>query len=128
MKNNKGLTLIELMIVIIILGILATIALVNMRGSTENAYNREAQANLKMISAGEKMYRLENNGYIACANLTVVNTLLRLSISTTNPNWNYTVGNIGLNTFCVQATRTLAPVRWWSIRPAQDEPILSPCP
>jgi len=52
----------------IVIGILVTLAIPNFTRSQERAYGREAIANLKMIGAAERMYRMEltPNAFVAC--------------------------------------------------------------
>jgi len=63
MKNKKGFTLIELMVVVIIIGILATIAIPSFNKSMENAREREARTTLELIYNAEKIYRLDKKTY-----------------------------------------------------------------
>lgn len=73
-KNNKGFTLIELIIVVIILAILAAIIIPQLRGSTDDAKLSALDTNLSsMRSAIELYYTQHNNVYPGTiANDTVV--------------------------------------------------------
>ncbi len=69
-KNNtifrelsSGFTLTELLIVVIIVGILATLALPMLVKTMEKAKLGEAASNLNLIRTGEKIYFLEYNQY-----------------------------------------------------------------
>jgi len=98
-KKDKGFTLTELLIVIIIIGILAALALPQLNKSKEYAIGKEAVANLKLIAAAEKIYRMEANAYFpipaGSRDITDINSYLRLSIpSGTSKNWDYSVNSI----------------------------------
>lgn len=63
-RNEKGFTLVELMIVVVIIGILAAIAIPKFTGLIGKAKATEAQSVLGTIITGEKGYFLANEGYI----------------------------------------------------------------
>ncbi|MDI6606203.1 MAG: type II secretion system protein [Candidatus Omnitrophota bacterium] len=97
-KKSGAFTLIELIIVTVIVAVLAAIALPNYTKAKEKALGQEAVANLKLIAAAEKIYRVEQGAYTRCScadtarcNLagSGCNPLLKLDL---NPeNWAYTV-------------------------------------
>lgn len=107
-KKDRGFTLIELLIVIIIIGILAAVALPQFNKTKEHALGKEAIANLKLIAAAEKIYRMENENnyyYPSSGNLTNIsdiNTNLKLSL--TEANWDYGVVG-GESSFTAYALR-----------------------
>jgi prepilin-type N-terminal cleavage/methylation domain-containing protein len=63
-RPARAFTLIETMIVIVVIGILATIATVAYRKWVLNAKVGEAQGMLMNIRAAEESFRAENGGYV----------------------------------------------------------------
>ena len=106
-KPHKAITLIEILTVIIIIGILVVLALPNFGTMKERALDREAKANLKLIQAAEKIYRMEVGRYFPVdgtteSDINNINTGLRLSL--TERNWDYSV--TGGDSLSSQATRS----------------------
>lgn len=62
-KNMRGVTLTELMIVIVVLGILATIAYPNYREFAARAKRNEARAALLQIATNQERFYLNNQSY-----------------------------------------------------------------
>jgi len=73
-------SLMELMVVVIIVGILATIAIVQFSGPKEQSLEKEAKANLKLIAAAQKIYRMEVGSYVTAGNEKDINNRLRLML------------------------------------------------
>ena len=67
MKRGKGFTLIEMMIVVAIIALLATIAIPNYVNFQLRAKTSEAKANLGAIRICEEAYKAEYGIYLACA-------------------------------------------------------------
>lgn len=65
LKNQKGFTLIELMIVVAIIGILAAIAIPNFMTFRLKAKTSEAKSNLGSIRTCEEAYKAEYDIYLA---------------------------------------------------------------
>jgi prepilin-type N-terminal cleavage/methylation domain-containing protein len=63
MRNKRGFTLIELMIVVVIIGILAALAIPRFMRSTTKAKQSEAKQLLKQIYTMQHAYRQEFNAY-----------------------------------------------------------------
>jgi len=73
-RNSKGFTLIELMIVVVIIGILAALAIPRWWKANERAKQSEAKLILKQIFTNEETYRQANNAYwIAAADAHAAN-------------------------------------------------------
>ena len=62
-RNNKGFTLIELMIVVVIIGILAALAIPRFMRSTTKSKQSEAKQLLKQVYTMQRAYRQEYNAY-----------------------------------------------------------------
>lgn len=66
MRKRRGFTLIEMMIVVAIIALLATIAIPNYISFQYRAKTSEAKSNLGAIRTCEEAYRAENDIYLAC--------------------------------------------------------------
>lgn len=101
-KKTAAFTLIELIIIVVIITILASIALPNYTKAKEKGLGKEALANLKLIASAEKIYKVEQGAYTVCSCATPsncedvasgCNPLLKLDL---NPeNWAYAVSVYG---------------------------------
>jgi general secretion pathway protein G len=61
--RDAGFTLIEILVVVFIIGLLATIVGVNVIGQTDKARVTKAMADLKEIEQGLHLYKLDNGFY-----------------------------------------------------------------
>ena len=63
MKKEQGLTLIELLIVIVIVGILAAVAIPTYTGYTQRGRRADAKTALEQLRASQEVFRAENGRY-----------------------------------------------------------------
>lgn len=62
-EEEEGFTLVELMVVIVILGLLATVVLINVLPSQDRAMATKARADIATLEQAMEMYRLDNFSY-----------------------------------------------------------------
>jgi prepilin-type N-terminal cleavage/methylation domain-containing protein len=101
MMKNKSFTLLELIVVIIIIGVLATLGVAHYRVIQEQASGQEAVANLILIANAERIFRMENGFYYPSPAATqtavdVINTNLRLTLN--ERVWDYWITTTGVPT------------------------------
>ncbi len=69
-RNTKGFTPIELLIVVVIIGILAAIAIPKFGATKQKAYVAAMKSDLKNFVTSEESYFLDYNTYGTAANVT----------------------------------------------------------
>ena len=62
-RQNSGFTLIELMVVVVILGILATVVLPKIMGRPDEAKRVKAKVDISAIETALKLYKLDTGKY-----------------------------------------------------------------
>lgn len=64
-KNNQGFTIVELAIIIVVIGILATISIVSYNGIQDRAVDTAMSNDLTNAAEAMKLARLESSGRVA---------------------------------------------------------------
>lgn len=62
-NRDDGFTLVELMVVLVIIGLLATIVILNVMPAADRAAVTKARADIATLEQGIEMYRLDNQRY-----------------------------------------------------------------
>lgn len=113
MLNRKGFSLVELLLVVIIIGILATFAVPHYFSASERARVAKAKHHLSLIAQALKMCRpvrgnhpnltASNPGATVCVGTQTLNTFLELQEIQLDTSWQYSgTGGAG---FSITATR-----------------------
>jgi prepilin-type N-terminal cleavage/methylation domain-containing protein len=123
-KSNKGFTLIELMIVVVIIGILAALAIPRFMRSTTKAKQSEAKQLLKQIYTMQQAYRQEFDNYClngVTATAAAPNAFAQVGVEIM-PSARYSYAMVAAaNTFTCTATANLdddATIDTWTINQA----------
>jgi len=108
LKRRDGFTLLELLMVVIIVGILAALALPVYTGMVERARSAEAVTMLGTIKTAMEVYWLQGNTYVGTTIVPGGNTgTIGIDIPADNSTlWNYILGSTDADTFAVTATRS----------------------
>lgn len=106
MNNNKGFTLVELIIVVTIIGILAMIAVPSYLGQQSRAARTEAFKNLETLRLLEEQFFSENAAYPASAGVCAADNDNVAAIQANMPGFQ---PGTGLNfSYCVEMDVNLA--------------------
>jgi len=70
MKSNKGFTMVELMVVVLIVGILAAVAVPLMSGRIDSAKWSEAKAGMGTIASALRAYAAEKGSFTSAPQMT----------------------------------------------------------
>lgn len=109
-KREHGFTLIELMIVVVIIGILAALAIPRFMAASSKSKQTEAKGVLKQIHVLQAAYRQEFDKYwIVAGSMDAANpsTFNRLGLDLAQPaRYSYTLtsGDAGVSTYLATAT------------------------
>lgn len=88
LQTRKAVTLMEILIVVVLVGIVAAFGIPSYTKSIERADAREAADNLRMIASAMELYRAQEGGYpVALSGVVNINTVLNLNIIEQNMNY-----------------------------------------
>jgi type IV pilus assembly protein PilA len=74
-KSDEGFTLVELLTVIFIIGILASIAISNLLNQNVKAKQTEAKQNVALVNKSQNSYRAEHRDFASSFNLLAIGTI-----------------------------------------------------
>jgi general secretion pathway protein G len=72
-SNQRGFTIVELLIVIVVIGILAAITIIAYNGVTKRANDTQRKSDVKSIAKALELYYIDNNRYPAGSGSTTIN-------------------------------------------------------
>ena len=100
-RAERGFTLVEIMIVVLIIGILLAIAVPNFVRARESSRAKACVANLKQIDAAKEQWAMDKNKNDGdpCAMSDLTPAYLKSTPSCPSGG-TYTVGNVGTNPTC----------------------------
>jgi type IV pilus assembly protein PilA len=93
-QNDKGFTLVELLVVIIIIGILAAIALPNFLNQSAKAKQSEAKQYIGSINRVQTAIRVENPSFVSSFDQLAIGALVGSTSVATTTNYSYTITGI----------------------------------
>lgn len=84
MKNKKGFTLVELLVVVAIIGLLSTLAVVALGSARQKARDAKRVSDIKQIQTALELYFSDQNTYPVVAAAVTLGDATHLTLSSTN--------------------------------------------
>ena len=124
MLYKRGFTLFEVLIVVVIASILAGLSIAYYTNAKEATLDKQVKADLKLLQAAEKNYRMDVGNYYpsssSTGDLNNINSNLKVNLPTSSSRaWDFRAWSTG----CIRATRNGGDNRTWRIRISEDEPV-----
>jgi len=107
MRKSAGFTFIELTIVVIVIGILVTLAIPQYARSVEVALCSNAMTTIQQMRKAALVFQMENKTFTGIDQVTLGN-LVGANFADT-PEWDYTAAPAGGGGFSINATRLGGP-------------------
>lgn len=101
--KNRGFTLIEIIMVVVLLGMMSVFIVPNYTKSVSKAYEKSGSDNLLIVYAGQNIYKNTNSVYIACGDVNAIN--VNLSLGIIGNGFNYSCTTSDPTVFNCQAAR-----------------------
>lgn len=104
LKNQKGFTIVELLIVIVVIGILAAIVIVAYNGVTQRANTSAAKGNAESVKKVAEVMNADTGNYPSGAAAGDVITSLNTGSTTSRIPNGVTIENVATNTNAITST------------------------
>lgn len=128
--KERGFTILELIVVLVVIGILSTLAVSYYRSYKERVLDKQVDAALRLIQQGQKVYYMEKGSYYPTGgstsetNINLING--NLSILLDEQSWDYTVysgGAFAPGTATATPALLSARQRTWVLGIDDKEPV-----